>query len=184
MVLSSRQEARGLQIARKSGVQTYVIPRTDALTTRVMNNEIHEKLKKHSVELVLLLGFLSFFEPRGYKNCVLNIHPSLLPDFGGRGMYGRHVHEAVLASGVKKTGATLHLVDEDFDTGHPFKKRRVKVKKGDTPATLAKRVQTAERYIITQALRQFAATRRVRIVENGEVRVDQPLGNLRPSRMH
>jgi phosphoribosylglycinamide formyltransferase-1 len=93
-----------------------------------------------------------------YRGRILNIHPALLPRFGGQGMYGTRVHEAVLAAGERESGATVHLVDEEYDRGAILLQRRVPVLPGDTPASLAARVLEAEHQVYPEALRRFAAT--------------------------
>jgi phosphoribosylglycinamide formyltransferase-1 len=108
------------------------------------------------VDLVCLAGWLQLLKiPRQYVNRVLNIHPALLPDFGGRGMYGMRVHEAVLKSGQKITGCTVHFVDDEYDHGPILLQRVCPVLEGDTPATLAHRVFEEERIAYPEAIRRF-----------------------------
>ena len=109
---------------------------------------------------MLLLGFLSPFETRGkFDGRTLNVHPALIPAFCGKGFYGRRVHEAVLEAGVKVTGATVHFVDEEYDHGPIVLQEAVPVEDDDTPDTLAARVQAAERRLVPEAVRLFAAGR-------------------------
>ncbi len=91
-----------------------------------------------------------------FRNRIINVHPALLPEFGGPGMYGRRVHEAVLASGVKESGATVHYVDEEFDKGPIIAQARVPVEAGDTPETLAARVLSAEHELLPKVVLKLA----------------------------
>ncbi len=137
---------------------------------RSFNDAIHAELARHDVGLVACLGFLSIFEPRErYRGRTLNVHPALIPAFCGKGMYGHHVHEAVLARGVKLSGATVHFADDEYDQGPIIAQRAVPVLDDDTPDTLAARVQAAERELVPEAIRAFAEGR-LRI-EGGRVRV-------------
>ena len=133
---------------------------------------IWEEVRKHKVDLVVLAGFMSLLEiPEEFIGRILNIHPALLPSFGGKGMYGHHVHEAVLAYGAKITGATVHFVDAEYDRGPVVLQGAVSVREDDTPDTLAERVQAKERELYVQAIQLFAEGRlkiegrRVRILE-------------------
>jgi phosphoribosylglycinamide formyltransferase-1 len=107
-----------------------------------------------------------------YRNRIVNIHPGLLPKHGGEGMYGMHVHEAVISAGEKVTGATVHLVDEEYDHGAIILQRKVPVSPEDTPETLAEKVLAVEHILYPEAIRLFA-TGKVEIVEN-EVLVHRP----------
>lgn len=114
-------------------------------------------LESHSVDLVVLAGWLTFLEiPPKWINRVINIHPSLIPSFCGKGMYGHHVHEAVIASGVKVSGCTVHFVDNEYDHGPIILQRPVSVLDDDTPDTLAARVFEEEKYAYPQAINMFA----------------------------
>jgi formyltetrahydrofolate-dependent phosphoribosylglycinamide formyltransferase len=112
-------------------------------------------LEAHGVELLVLAGYLKLVPPaviERYRGRILNIHPALLPAFGGAGMYGHRVHEAVLASGVRESGCTVHLVDEEYDRGTILGQRRVPVLPGDTPDTLAARVLAEEHRLLPAAV--------------------------------
>src|SRR5690606_33182032 len=107
---------------------------------------------------VLMAGFLSLWRiPPAWAGRVLNIHPSLLPAFGGRGLYGRRVHEAVLRAGVAESGCSVHVADNEYDHGPVVARRRVPVQPGDTPETLGARVQAAERELYPAVLERIAA---------------------------
>lgn len=145
LVLSNRADAGGLAIARGAGIAAEVLPDpADAA-------DWLERLERHAIELIVLAGYLSLV-PAGviapYRNRIVNIHPALLPSFGGPGMYGRRVHQAVLASGGTESGATVHLVDEVYDRGAVLAQARVPVRPDDTPATLARRVLDAEHRLL------------------------------------
>ncbi|MEZ4293269.1 MAG: formyltransferase family protein, partial [Myxococcota bacterium] len=134
------------------------------------NDALHEVLDRFAPDLVCLLGFLSPFELRGrYAGRALNVHPALIPAFSGKGFYGHHVHEAVLAAGVKLTGATVHFVSEGYDEGPILLQGAVPVEDDDTPETLAARVQALERELVPRAIRLIAEGRVV--IEDGRTRL-------------
>jgi len=157
LVISSKADAGGLARARRRGVPAFAVPRKQHPDVRDFNDRIHALLAAHPVDLVALLGFLSPFEVRGYAGRVLNTHPALVPAFSGKGFYGRRVHEAVLARGCKVSGATVHLCDDEYDHGPILLQEAVPVLEGDTPDTLAARVQAAERRLVPEAIRLLAA---------------------------
>lgn len=129
----------GCDRARELGVEPVVIAGT------IPADRLAAMLAEHRVDLVVLAGYLKMLAvPPGWAGRIVNIHPSLLPDFGGKGMYGHHVHEAVLAAGRTESGCTVHLVDEHYDRGPILAQARVPVLPGDTPDTLAARVFEAE----------------------------------------
>ncbi|MDJ0849267.1 MAG: phosphoribosylglycinamide formyltransferase [Myxococcota bacterium] len=175
VVIASKQEAFGLERARRRGIPAVAVPRKEHPEVGDFNDRIHEALALHDVELVALLGFLSPFETRGrYDGRCLNVHPALIPAFCGKGFYGHRVHEAVLESGVKVTGATVHFVDAEYDRGPIILQEAVPVRDGDTADSLAERVQAAERRLVPEAVRLFSASRlrvegrRVRILPEPE----------------
>lgn len=159
LVIASKADAGGLARARRRGVPAFAVPRKQYSDVRAFNDRLHELLAAHPVDLVALLGFLSPFEVRGYAGRVLNTHPALVPAFSGKGFYGRRVHEAVLARGCKVSGATVHLCDDEYDHGPILLQEAVPVLEGDTPDTLAARVQAAERRLVPEAVRLLAARR-------------------------
>ena len=116
-----------------------------------------------------MLGFLSPFRVRGYAGRVINVHPALIPAFCGQGYYGHRVHEAVLESGVKLTGATVHFADDEYDHGPIILQESVPVRDDDTPDTLAARVQAVERRLVPEAIRLFGEGRLV--IEGRRVRM-------------
>lgn len=172
VVVSSREDCPGTALARELGLPTVVIER------RAMTFDAFQELLKDAVagaDLVCMAGFLSLWHiPTGYLGRVINIHPALLPDFGGVGMYGPRVHEAVLAAGCRETGCTVHFCDNQYDHGSIILQRKVSVLPGDTPQELAARVFAEECVAYPQAIQLFAEGRislkdgRVVIDENKE----------------
>jgi formyltetrahydrofolate-dependent phosphoribosylglycinamide formyltransferase len=145
LVLSNRAEAGGLAIARARGIDAVVLANSadPALWLTA--------LRAQAVDLLVLAGYLKLVPPEvvaQWRGRIINIHPALLPDFGGPGMYGRRVHEAVLGAGVRESGASVHLVDEAYDRGELLAQERVPVLPGDTAETLAARVLAVEHRIL------------------------------------
>lgn len=149
-VISDRSGVRGLDHGEEAGLPTYVAADSDA-TWRT--------LEAHDVDLVCLCGYLRLLKiPADQRRRVLNIHPALLPKFGGKGFYGHHVHEAVLAAGETESGCTVHYCDDEYDRGPIVAQKRVPVLPDDTPATLAARVFEAECLAYPEAIRSIIAT--------------------------
>lgn len=131
-----------VQVAAKHNVLVYTFT-----PEQLANGTVLNELQKVRPHIIVLAGFLKLLPARlikHYRNKIINIHPALLPKFGGKGFYGRHVHEAVLNSGDKKTGITIHLVDEDYDKGEILLQKYCEVSASDTPETLAERVRQLE----------------------------------------
>ncbi|MFA6240640.1 MAG: formyltransferase family protein, partial [Candidatus Hydrogenedentales bacterium] len=127
-------------------------------------------VRKHNADLVVLAGFMSLLDiPADFENRVINVHPALIPSFCGKGMYGHHVHEAVLAYGAKVSGCTVHFANAKYDEGPILLQESVPVLEDDTPDTLAERVQAKERELYPKAI-QLIAEGRVR-VEGRRVRI-------------
>jgi formyltetrahydrofolate-dependent phosphoribosylglycinamide formyltransferase len=159
-VLSSKKSALGLRRAEARGVPAIAIPRREFADVAGFNDALHETLARFEPDLVCLLGFLSPFELRGrYAGRALNVHPALIPAFSGQGFYGHHVHEAVLAAGVKISGATVHFVGDAYDEGQILLQESVPVLDDDTPETLAARVQALEQRLVPEAIRRIAEGR-------------------------
>ena len=169
-VLSSKPEAGGLARARRRDIPALVVARKAFGHVRSFNDAIHTELGRFQIDLVACLGFLSPFELRGYfQGRAINTHPALIPAFCGKGFYGHRVHEAVIASGAKVSGATVHFVDEEYDHGPIILQEAVPVLDDDTPEALAARVQAVERKLVPEAIRLFAAGRLV--IEGRRVRI-------------
>lgn len=160
VVISSKAKAYGLERARRRGIPAIAVPRRELPDIDAFNTALHEELKPFAVDLVALLGFLSLFQLRGiYEGRTINVHPALIPAFCGAGFYGRRVHEAVLASGVKVSGATVHFSDEEYDHGPILLQEAVPVLEGDTPERLAARVLAVEHRLVPEAIRLIAEGR-------------------------
>ncbi len=169
-VVASKKSAFGLERAERRGVPAIAVPRREYADSAAFNDALHEALEPFAPDLVCLLGFLSIFELRGrYEGKTLNVHPALVPAFSGKGFYGHHVHEAVLAKGVKLTGATVHYASEEYDEGPILLQDTVEVRDDDTPDSLAARVQALERELVPKAI-QLIAEGRVTI-EDGRTRI-------------
>ena len=166
-VISSREKSTGVERARKAGMSVKVVdPRT--LNPEEFHRRIDEAVG--DADLVCMAGFLSLWRiPERLAGRVINIHPALLPDFGGKGMYGHHVHEAVLAAGRAVSGCTIHFCDNEYDHGPILLQRSVPVEPGDTADTLAARVFEQECLAYPEAIRMIADGR-VHLA-GGEVRV-------------
>jgi phosphoribosylglycinamide formyltransferase 1 len=149
-VVSSKPDVFGVERARRAGVPVAVAEKTGR------SEAAFAAARNWGADLVVCAGWVHLLKvPPDFRGRVLNVHPSLLPKFGGKGMYGRHVHEAVLAAGETESGCTVHLVDDTYDTGPVVLQARVPVMVGDTPDTLAERVQAAERDALPSAIAQF-----------------------------
>ncbi len=159
LVISSRQGAYALERARKENIDTVIIEKKDFKNEEEYSAEILKEVNKKNVDLICLAGFLLKLGAniiKAYKNKIMNIHPALLPSFGGKGMYGIKVHEEVLKSGEKYSGCTVHIVDEEYDHGQIILQKKVPVKKNDTPHMLAERVLKEEHKLYSEAVRKFA----------------------------
>ncbi len=174
VVISSKADAYGLERARKHGIPAIVVSRKERADPDIFNDALHAALEPYEVELVALLGFLSLFQLRGrYEGRALNVHPALIPAFSGTGFYGARVYEAVLAAGVKLTGATVHFTDDEYDHGPILLQESVAVEADDTPDTLAARVTAVERRLVPQAIRLIAEGRVE--IKDGRTRLLPPL---------
>jgi phosphoribosylglycinamide formyltransferase-1 len=166
LVLSNNSKAGALAIARENNISALHISHKQFQSDEQFNTVLLETLKKHNINLIVLAGYIKKIDPnivRAFKNRIVNIHPALLPKFGGKGMYGIHVHEAVIASKEKFSGASVHIVDEEYDHGPIVLQKTVQVEPDDTPETLATKVLQIEHDIYPEAIRLFA---------EGRVRVD------------
>ena len=173
MVISSRREAQAVKRAKQRGLKVRVAARHNFATDDAMHDVIDAWLQEASVDLVCLCGYLRWFRcGAAWVNRAMNIHPALLPDHGGPGMYGLRVHRAVLASGAGVTGCTVHFVDDTYDYGPIILKRTCPVLPGDDEERLAARVFELECEAYPEAIRLFAAGR-LR-VEGGSVRILPP----------
>lgn len=165
LVASDHANAGALTRARTAGITAVALDRTSRTTG------LAAILAVHRIELVVLAGYLRLVPAdvvTHYRGRILNVHPALLPAFGGPGMFGHHVHEAVIASGASLTGPTVHFVDERYDEGPVIAQTAVPVRPGDTPDTLAQRVLDAEHALYPRVVEAVAAGR-IRLDEKNRV---------------
>ncbi|HEV2109105.1 MAG TPA: phosphoribosylglycinamide formyltransferase [Thermomicrobiales bacterium] len=161
MVVSSVPAVRGLSIAEAAGIPTATVRRRDYPDDVAYSDAIYAMLAPVAPDLIVLAGFLRKLVVRDdLAGRILNIHPALLPEAAfaaGRGFYGERIHAAVLASGATESGATVHVVDNGYDTGPAVLQARVPIQPDDTPATLGARVFDAERWLYPEAIRRHIA---------------------------
>ena len=160
LVISSKPDVYALQRAEQAGIEHCVIAKRDYVTQEEFSNAILKQLQSYQIDMIVLAGYLSILDEtiiRAYPNRIINIHPSLIPSFCGKGYYGLKVHEAALAYGVKVTGATVHLVNEIPDGGKILLQKAVDILPYDTPETLQQRVmEEAEWVLLPQATEMIA----------------------------
>ena len=159
-VIASNEQAGGLRRAEAAGLPGYAVVRRDYATAEDYAERVFSLIRESRADLVCLAGFLSLLAiPSDFAQRVLNIHPALLPAFGGPGMYGQRVHKAVLEHGCKVSGCTVHLADQSYDTGPILVQRCCEVKEDDTAETLAARVFEQECEAYPQAIGLIAENR-------------------------
>ena len=171
VVISNNANAYALERARAHGIEALCISPKDFESREAFNQAFLDKLNSYNVDLVVLAGFLVVLPEmmiKEYTNRIVNIHPSLIPCFCGKGFYGLRVHEGVLARGVKVTGATVHFVDEGTDTGPIILQKAVEVEQGDTPEVLQRRVMEQAEWVILPKAIDLIANGKVS-VEDGHV---------------
>lgn len=169
LVISNNPDAYALKRAEKAGIKTMVISKKDCGTQKIFEDNLLMALKNNGIEMIILAGFMCILSENftsQYPERIINVHPSLIPSFCGKGFYGIKVHEAALAKGVKVTGATVHFVNEIPDGGRIIKQKAVYVEDGDTPEILQKRVmEQAEWQILPEAAEEVAK----KIMEGKEI---------------
>lgn len=156
IVISSSPSAYGITRAKNEGIKAVALDYKNMDKTEY-DNQIYNLIKESDADLICLAGYLKKVPDvivKEYKSRILNIHPALLPKFGGKGMFGHHVHEAVVKAGETKSGPTVHFVDENYDTGSIILQKEVPVYKTDTPDDVAKRVLVQEHIIFPQAIKK------------------------------
>ena len=160
LVISSKPGVYALHRAEKVGIEHCVIAKRDYTTQEEFSNALLQQLQSYQIDMIVLAGYLSILDEtiiRAYPNRIINIHPSLIPSFCGKGYYGLKVHEAALAYGVKVTGATVHIVNEIPDGGKILLQKAVDILPSDTPETLQQRVmEEAEWKLLPQATEMIA----------------------------
>ncbi len=175
LVISSRPGVYALERAEKAGIKSIVLERKKYALQADFDADLLNALKEHDIDLVVLAGFLTILGDTiisEYKNRIINVHPSLIPSFCGKGFYGLKVHEAALSRGVKLTGATVHLVNEIADGGPILMQRAVEVMEDDTPETLQKRVmRECEHVLLPLAVSKFCEDK---ITVKGNIAVINP----------
>jgi phosphoribosylglycinamide formyltransferase-1 len=162
VVVSNVPDALALERARRAGIPALVVNQKDFPTVAAFEANLGQAITGHRIDLICLAGFLRILSPAfvaAFPGRIVNIHPALLPAFGGKGMYGERVHRAVLASGARRSGCTVHFVTEIPDGGPIIAQAAVPVEDGDTPATLAARVAREEHRLYPEVVRLFALGR-------------------------
>jgi phosphoribosylglycinamide formyltransferase 1 len=183
VVISSHPDAYGLVRAKRHGLEAICIPWKAHRDPQAFHDELNRTLDRYAPELIAMAGFLRVFRyAPHYHGRVINIHPSLIPAFCGKGFYGLRVHQAALAYGVKVSGCTVHYADEDYDHGPIILQRVVPVLDHDTPERLAERVAIEERKAYPEAIQLFAEGRLqvqgrwVKILEAAPSQLSRPTG--------
>lgn len=173
-VISSKSDAYALERAKQNGISTRVIPRKEYADVASYTKAVTDALIEEKADLVVYAGFMTILDEqivKAFPYKMMNVHPALIPSFCGKGFYGLHVHEAVLESGVKLTGATVHFVTEVCDGGPIILQGAVPVMNGDTPEVLQKRVmEQAEWKLLPKAVSLFCEDRIT--IKNGKAYVD------------
>jgi len=158
LVIGSKPGIYALERAKSAGIPVHVFCKNDYENLSTMYESVISLLKLSKIDYIVLAGYLSILSPNiinAFEGRIINVHPALLPKFGGKGYYGMHVHEAVIASGEKISGATIHYVDEGTDTGKIISQGIVPVFPDDTPETLQKRVLELEHKLLPQTLAEL-----------------------------
>lgn len=170
IVIASRPGIKAIERAANARMMNFVVDRKQYTDISSFSRDVFKLIDDAGADLICLAGWLSIIElPDRYRGRIMNIHPALLPSFGGKGMYGHHVHEAVISHGCKISGCTVHFVDDKYDNGPIIIQRTCPVLDDDTPDALAARVFEQEKIAYPEAIRLFA-DRRLRI-EGRRVRV-------------
>ena len=160
LVLASRSDAYALERAKNAGVKTAVVSKKECGSQEVFEEKILAELKANGIEMIVLAGFMSILSENftsRFPKRILNVHPSLIPSFCGKGFYGLRVHEAALAYGVKVSGATVHFVNEIPDGGEIIAQKAVDILPGDTPEVLQKRIMEQAEWLLLPAAAQTVA---------------------------
>ncbi|HWI29195.1 MAG TPA: phosphoribosylglycinamide formyltransferase [Stellaceae bacterium] len=159
VVISNNADAEALSHSRALGIPAYHLSETRLGNADALDRAVAETLAERGAELIVLSGYMRKIGPltlARFRHRILNIHPGPLPKFGGRGMYGRFVHEAVIAAGERLSGICIHVVDDEYDHGPVLARREVPVEPGDTAETLAARVRAQEPAFFVDTLRRIA----------------------------
>jgi len=160
VVVSNQRYALALSRAREAGIETLVFEAEKFPTRTALCQKMAAALTERQIELICLAGYMARIEAcmiRAFPYKIINIHPALLPKYGGKGMYGRHVHAAVIAAQDKESGCTIHMVDEIYDHGPIIAQEKVPVQASDTPETLAERIHKVEHRLYPAVVRDICA---------------------------
>ncbi len=155
VVISNNADSMALERASRENIPAFHLSGAVFKDTEELDQHIAETLMQHGTELVILAGYMKKLGPRtlaAYAGAIINVHPALLPKFGGPGMYGENIHKAVLAAGETETGVTIHVVEGEYDSGPVLAQRRVKVEHGDTVESLAARVLEVEHELYVETI--------------------------------
>jgi len=159
LVISNNSGSGALEIARSNNIPSLHLSRAQSGSDEAFNDTVLSHLMEYRINFIVLAGYMKRIAPaivRAFRDRIINIHPALLPSFGGPGMYGNIVHEAVIRSGASVSGATVHIVDEEYDHGRIILQKSVPVVPNETPGTLAAKVSMLEHEIYPEAIRMFA----------------------------
>ncbi len=159
LVISNKKDAYGLVRAEKAGIDRHLFLRKSFSDSDTAGHHLLGILNEHGVDMIALAGYLRKLPPvviKAYRHRIVNIHPALLPKFGGKGMYGMRVHRAVIEAGEKESGATIHYTDEIYDHGQIIEQEKIPVYPDDTPETLAARVLEVEHQLYPRVIKSLA----------------------------
>ncbi len=159
IVLSNNSDAGALLLARSFHIPAFHISQKQFPSTEIFTQHILDTLERYAVNVIVLAGYMKKIDAKiiqRYRNHIINIHPALLPKFGGAGMYGHFVHEAVIAANEKFSGATVHIVDEEYDKGAILLQQKIAVDANDTAETLAQKVLNIEHEILPRVIEMIA----------------------------
>lgn len=158
LLISSKPGVKALDTAREHHIDSFVMDEKEFASSGEYVNALSRKLSDYKTDYILLAGYLKMIPVRiigDYRGRIINIHPALLPKFGGKGMYGLNVHKAVLEAGEEYTGVTIHIVDEHYDHGPIIAQEKLKVRKGETPEELQKRVLKIEHQLYPRVVKEL-----------------------------
>ena len=158
VVISNKKDIFALERGKNAGIETVFLDPKNFTNSIDYDKKLIEMIGNYNVDLIVLAGYMRVLTEdfvNAFKNKIINIHPALLPDFGGKGMYGKNVHEAVLKSGVKESGCTVHFVTTEVDSGPIIAQRKVSVIPGDTVESLSKRILNEEHKLLIEAIEKI-----------------------------
>ncbi len=159
LLICNNSDAPVMARARKSGIPTVHLSSLTHPSSDLLDQSMHNHLAEENIDLVVLAGYMKKLGPRvldAYRDRIINVHPSLLPRHGGPGFYGSRVHKAVIEAGDSETGATVHLVNSEYDMGKTLMQEKITVEVDDTPDSLAERLHPIEHQLLIEVIQQFA----------------------------